>query len=141
MKGFYDTMDAGYIDKDGYIFVTAREDDVINVAGHRISTFAIEDVIFTHPDIIDAVVVGVPDEIKGDVPLCLYVTRSNCSKKSSDINKDLISLVRNSIGAIAFLRLVAEVKKLPRTRSGKVLRKSISDLAKSKQIKVSTLMI
>jgi propionyl-CoA synthetase len=72
-KGFYDTMDAGYMDDEGYVYVTARDDDIINVAGHRLSTNAIEDVVMTHPCVVDAAVVGVPDATKGHTPLCLYV--------------------------------------------------------------------
>lgn len=75
LQGYYNTMDAGYIDELGYVYVTARDDDIINVAGHRISTAALEDIILAHPDVVDAAVVGVPDHTKGEVPLCLYVTR------------------------------------------------------------------
>lgn len=75
MQGYYDTMDAGYIDEFGYVYVTARDDDIINVAGHRISTAALEDIILAHPDIVEAIVVGVPDHTKGEVPLCLYIKR------------------------------------------------------------------
>lgn len=75
LQGYYDTMDAGYIDKFGYIYVTARDDDIINVAGHRISTAALEDIILAHGDVVDAAVVGVPDHTKGEIPLCLYVKR------------------------------------------------------------------
>lgn len=75
MKGYYDTMDAGYVDEFGYVYVTARDDDVINVAGHRLSTSALEDVVLSHPDITDAAVVGVPDHTKGEAPLCLYVMK------------------------------------------------------------------
>lgn len=75
LQGYYDTMDAGYLDEFGYIYVTARDDDIINVAGHRISTAALEDIILAHADVVDAAVVGVPDHTKGEVPLCLYVRR------------------------------------------------------------------
>lgn len=82
-QGYYDTMDAGYFDEFGYVYVTARDDDVINVAGHRISTSALEDVILGHPDVVDAAVVGVPEHTKGEIPLCLYVRRNGKIAKAS----------------------------------------------------------
>ncbi|XP_014226405.1 acyl-CoA synthetase short-chain family member 3, mitochondrial-like [Trichogramma pretiosum] len=134
--GFYDTMDAGYIDEFGYVYVTARDDDVINVAGHRLSTSALEDVVLSHPDVVDATVVGVPEPTKGEIPLCLYVTRDDRNTNEELINGELVARVRELIGPIAAFKLAAEVKGLPRTRSGKTCRKSISDLARSKQIKI-----
>ncbi|XP_022915542.1 acyl-CoA synthetase short-chain family member 3, mitochondrial [Onthophagus taurus] len=135
--GYYDTMDAGYKDEFGYVFVTARDDDIINVAGHRLSTFAIEDVIFAHPDVIDATVVGVPEPTKGEVPLCLFVMRNHAKKNEDEICRDLIRMVREMIGPIASFRLAVAVKGLPRTRSGKVCRKSISNMAKDQEVKIS----
>ncbi|CAB0035269.1 unnamed protein product [Trichogramma brassicae] len=134
--GFYDTMDAGYIDEFGYVYVTARDDDVINVAGHRLSTSALEDVVLSHPDVVDATVVGVPEPTKGEIPLCLYVTRDDRNTNEELINGELVARVRELIGPIAAFKLAAEVKGLPRTRSGKTCRKSIADLARSKQIKI-----
>lgn len=135
--GFYDTMDAGYIDEFGYVYVTARDDDVINVAGHRLSTAALEDVCLSHPDIADAAVIGVPESTKGEVPLCLYVPKKNARKNEAAIARELICMVRELIGPIAAFKLSAPVKGLPRTRSGKLCRKSISNLAKNKEVKIS----
>nr|XP_018908604.1 PREDICTED: acyl-CoA synthetase short-chain family member 3, mitochondrial [Bemisia tabaci] len=134
--GYYDTMDAGFCDENGYIYVTARDDDVINVAGHRLSTSALEDVILSHPDIGDAAVVGVPEPTKGEIPLCLYIIKNGCQKTESEISAELVKLVRELIGPIAAFHLSAAVSGLPRTRSGKTSRKSISDLARNKLVKI-----
>ncbi|XP_065202851.1 acyl-CoA synthetase short-chain family member 3, mitochondrial isoform X1 [Planococcus citri] len=136
-EGYYDTMDAGYKDEHGYIYVTARDDDVINVSGHRLSTAALEDVALSHPDIADATVVGVPEPTKGEIPLCLYVTKTGCQKSDKEINSELVNLVRNLVGPIAAFQITTPVKALPRTRSGKIARKSISDLARNKFVKIS----
>ncbi|XP_022172666.1 acyl-CoA synthetase short-chain family member 3, mitochondrial isoform X1 [Myzus persicae] len=135
--GYYDTMDAGYTDENGYIYVTARDDDVINVAGHRLSTSALEDVILSHPDVGDAAVFGVPETTKGEIPLCLYIKNKNCSKKEEDINNEIVQNVRDLIGPIASFHLCAPVKGLPRTRSGKTARKSLSNLASGKRVIIS----
>ncbi|KAF5306039.1 hypothetical protein FQR65_LT00754 [Abscondita terminalis] len=135
--GYYDTMDAGYFDEYGYIHVTSRDDDVINVAGHRISTAGIEDVIMSHPDISDAAVIGVSEPTKGEVPACLFVLKKDVLKSEDSINKDLIRMVRERIGPIASFRLSVAVKDLPRTRSSKTCRKQISDLANNKPMKIS----
>lgn len=135
--GYYDTMDAGYSDEYGYIYVTARDDDVINVAGHRLSTSALEDVVLAHPDISNACVVGVPETTKGEVPLCLFVMRAGAAKTEEMIIKDILKMVREMVGPIAAFRLATSVRGLPHTRSGKICRKSISDLAKNKQIRIA----
>lgn len=127
-------MDAGYRSKDGYIFVTARDDDVINVAGHRLSTSSLEDAILRHPDIADAAVFGVPEPTKGEVPCCLYVTKMNVHKTAAKLSVELIKIIREIIGPIASFRLVAPVEALPRTRSGKTMRKSMADLARNKLV-------
>lgn len=131
--GFYDTMDAGIKDEHGYIKVMARDDDVINVAGHRLSTSAIEEVILTHPGVGDAAVIGVRDALKGQLPLCLVIPRQDFT---GDLAKELVAKVRNEMGAVAAFRLVATVQGLPRTRSGKTARKTISDLADGKEFKI-----
>ncbi|KZC14230.1 PREDICTED: acyl-CoA synthetase short-chain family member 3, mitochondrial [Dufourea novaeangliae] len=137
-SGYYDTMDVGYKDERGFVYVMARDDDVINVAGHRLSTAALEDVIMAHPDVTDAAVVGVPDPTKGEVPLCLYTMRPEATKNEEQINEELISGVRSLIGPIASFRTAAAVRDLPRTRSGKIIRKSIANLARSKLVKISS---
>lgn len=124
-------MDAGYKDENGYIFITARDDDIINVAGHRISTLALEDAVLRHTDVIEAAVFGVPEQTKGQVPLCLYVPRENCLKTSAKLSAEIIQKIREVVGPIASFRLVAPVKSLPRTISGKTMRKLMADLAKN----------
>jgi len=131
--GFYDTMDAGMKDEHGYIKVMARDDDVINVAGHRLSTSAIEEVILTHPGVGDAAVIGVSDALKGQLPLGLVIPRAGYT---GDLAKELVTKVRADLGAVAAFRLVTIVKGLPRTRSGKTARKSIADLADGKTVKI-----
>ncbi|KAK2585890.1 hypothetical protein KPH14_010478 [Odynerus spinipes] len=134
--GYYDTMDAGYVDECGYVYVMTRDDDIINVAGHRLSTAALEDIVLAHPDIVDAAVIGVPDRTKGEVPLCLYVKHQDTTKKEEEINQELIANVRQLIGPIASFRFTGAVDGLPRTRSGKIMRKAISKLARSEQVKI-----
>jgi len=131
--GYYDTMDAGIKDEHGYIKVMARDDDVINVAGHRLSTSAIEEVLLRHPLVADAAVVGVADKLKGQVPLGLVIPRKG---DSTNLEKELVKRVRDDLGAVAAFRLVTTVCGLPRTRSGKTARKTIADLADGKQIKI-----
>lgn len=113
-------MDAGYKDENGYIFITARDDDIINVSGHRISTMALEDAVLRHPDVADAAVFGVPESTKGEVPLCLYIIKDTTDKASTKIGVELIKIIREVIGPIASFRLVAQVNALPRTRSGEL---------------------
>lgn len=127
-------MDAGYKDENGYVFVTARDDDVINVAGHRISTSSLEDAVLRHPEVADAAVFGVPEPTKGEVPLCLYVTKNGVTKSSAKLSVELIKLIRDIIGPIASFKLVSPVEMLPRTRSGKTMRKSMADFAQNKQV-------
>lgn len=114
-------MDCGYKDENGYVYITGRDDDVINVAGHRISTSAIEDAILRNPNVSDAAVFGVPDATKGEVPLCLYILSDSTDKLSTKIDVELIHAIREIIGPVVSLRLVAPVTALPRTRSGKSL--------------------
>ncbi len=125
--GYYLTGDGGRIDEDGYLFVMGRIDDVINVAGHRLSTGAIEEVLATHPAVAECAVIGVPDEIKGQAPRGLVVLKAGAS--AGGLAEDLIDLVRNEIGAVAAFRLVDVVPALPKTRSGKILRKTLRGIA------------
>ncbi|XP_013186107.1 acyl-CoA synthetase short-chain family member 3, mitochondrial isoform X1 [Amyelois transitella] len=138
--GYYDTQDAGWISIEGAVWVVARADDVINVAGHRLSTAALEDVVLKHARVADAVVVGAPDPTKGDVPLCLYVMRPPQDDEEivaeSTVTQELISLVRHLIGPIASFRKAVAVPALPRTRSGKALRGTIAKLARSQLVKL-----
>ncbi|XP_073980398.1 acyl-CoA synthetase short-chain family member 3, mitochondrial isoform X2 [Rhodnius prolixus] len=136
--GFYDTMDAGYRDENGYIYVLARDDDIINVAGHRLSTAALEDVILSHPDVADGAVIGVPEFTKGEIPLCLYVLKPGVTKEEEVVGEELVKLVRKLIGPIAAMKLCIAVSALPRTRSGKIARKSLADLARNKAVVISS---
>lgn len=129
-------MDAGIQDKDGHIFVMSREDDVINIAGHRISTSALEEVVLSHSLVTDAAVVGISDSLKGQLPLALCVLSSEAKISEEQIRKELIKMVRDAIGPVAAFKLVITVPALPRTRSGKTPRKTISDLAQNKSVRV-----
>lgn len=148
------------MDKDGQLYVMSRDDDVINVAGHRLSTSALEEALLEHPCVSEAAVVGVPDEMKGELPLGLYVTtkgqshdytlnfffilnltrqrvpRAANTKSEAEINKEVVKLVRELVGPVAAFRLVNSVEALPKTRSGKIARKSIADLARNKKVAV-----
>ena len=125
--GYYLTGDGGYLDEDGYLFVMGRIDDVINVAGHRLSTGAIEAVVAAHPAVAECAVIGVADEIKGQVPRGLVVLKSGASAEG--LADELIAAVRNSIGAVACFNSVDVVSALPKTRSGKILRKTMRGIA------------
>lgn len=129
-------MDAGYKDENDYIFVTARDDDVINVAGHRISTSSLEDAVLRHPDIVDAAVFGVPEATKGQVPLCLYIPKDNCKRAGAKLSAEIIKIIRDVVGPIAAFRLVAPVEALPRTRSGKTMRRVMADFAKNQLVEI-----
>jgi propionyl-CoA synthetase len=128
--GYYLTGDGGYLDDDGYLFVMGRVDDVINVAGHRLSTGAIESVLATHPAVAECAVIGVADEIKGQVPRGLVVLKTGAS--ADGLAEDLVKSVRDEIGAVACFKLVDVVAALPKTRSGKILRKTMRGIAHGK---------
>lgn len=134
--GYYETADAGYIDKDGYIFVMARTDDIINVAGHRLSTGAMEEVIAGHPDVAECAVMGVADPLKGQLPLGMMVLNAGSEKSHEDVIKEVIALVRNKIGPVAAFKTATVVKRLPKTRSGKILRGTMRSIADKKEYRV-----
>ncbi|MGC8536289.1 MAG: propionyl-CoA synthetase [Rhizomicrobium sp.] len=127
--GYYLTADGGYMDDDGYVFIMGRIDDVINVAGHRLSTGQIEELLGSHAAVAECAVVGVNDELKGEVPLGLVVLKDGVSVRPEHIEKELIVLIRDQLGAIAAPRNVAVVPRLPKTRSGKILRNTIRQLS------------
>ncbi len=127
--GYYETGDAGYIDEAGYVFVMARTDDVINVAGHRLSTGAMEEVLAAHPDVAECAVIGVADELKGQLPLGMIVLNDGVNRSDDEICKESILLVREKIGPVAAFKLCVVVKRLPKTRSGKVLRATMRKIA------------
>ncbi|NMH65641.1 propionyl-CoA synthetase [Shewanella sp. SHSM-M6] len=127
--GYYLTGDAGYLDEEGYLYVMSRIDDIINVAGHRLSTGRFEEVLCQHPDVAEAAVIGVEDKLKGQVPLGLVVLKSGVQTRDEILYQELIALVRQQIGPVASFRLVSAVQKLPKTRSGKILRGTMRKIA------------
>jgi propionyl-CoA synthetase len=127
--GFYETADAGYIDDDGYLFVMARTDDIINVAGHRLSTGGMEEILASHPDVAECAVIGVADALKGQVPVGLAVLNAGVQRDPQVIAGELVRLVRERLGAVASMKQVLIIKRLPKTRSGKVLRKTMRKIA------------
>jgi propionyl-CoA synthetase len=127
--GYYLTADAGYKDEDGYLWVMTRTDDIINVAGHRLSTGALEEVLASHPDVAECAVLGVTDEIKGEIPLGLIVLKAGVRRSDGEIISEAVQMVRERIGAVASFRVAVVVKRLPKTRSGKILRGTIKKIA------------
>ncbi len=127
--GYYKTADAGFIDEDGYVYVMSRTDDIINVAGHRLSTGAMEEVLAAHPDVAECAVTGVRDSLKGQLPLGLLVLNTGCRTPAKQIVTECISLMREKIGPVAAFKQAVVVKRLPKTRSGKILRGTVSRIA------------
>ncbi len=133
--GYYKTGDAGYIDADGYVFVMARTDDVINVAGHRLSTGAIEEVLASHPDVAECAVIGAADQLKGQVPLGFLVLKAGVDRPDQEIVAETVQLVRERIGPVAAFKVATVVKRLPKTRSGKILRGTMQKIADGEEYK------
>ncbi len=127
--GYYETGDAGYVDEDGYLYIMARTDDVINVAGHRLSTGAMEEVLASHPDVAECAVIGVADELKGQSPLGLLCLKKGAAKDHADIVKECVKLMRDRIGPVADFKRAVVVDRLPKTRSGKILRGTMVKIA------------
>ena len=127
--GYYLTADAGYKDEDGYLWIMSRTDDIINVAGHRLSTGAMEEVLAAHPDVAECAVVGIADPIKGEIPLGLIVLKAGVRRSNDEIVAELIQMVRDRIGPVASFKIASVVKRLPKTRSGKILRGTIKKIA------------
>ncbi|THB76043.1 MAG: propionyl-CoA synthetase [Desulfobulbaceae bacterium] len=134
--GYYETSDGGYIDDDGYVFVMGRMDDVINVAGHRLSTGAMEEVIATHPDIAECAVIGTDDQLKGQLPVGLFVLKSGVDRDIEEVKTELVKMVREQIGAIACFKESTAVGRLPKTRSGKILRGTMRSIASGKEYRM-----
>jgi propionyl-CoA synthetase len=134
--GFYLTGDAGYIDEEGYVWIMSRIDDVINVAGHRLSTGGMEEVLAGHPDVAECAVIGVADPLKGQLPLGLVVLKAGVTRPQAQVLQELVERVRRHIGAVAAFRHVAIVARLPKTRSGKVLRATMRAIADSQAYNV-----
>jgi propionyl-CoA synthetase len=134
--GYYLSGDGGYKDEEGYIFITGRTDDVINVAGHRLSTAEMEEVVAAHICIAECAVIGIHDELKGQVPLALVVTKLGTEMEQYQLEQEIIKLVRHQIGAVASLRNVVLVPRLPKTRSGKILRKLMRSIADGAEFQI-----
>ena len=134
--GYYETKDAGFIDDDGYVSVMTRTDDVINVAGHRLSTGQFEEVIAAHPDVAECAAIGVADTLKGQVPLGFLVLKAGVSRPHEDIVKEVVALVREKVGPVADFKKALVVARLPKTRSGKVVRKTMAHIADCNEYKV-----
>jgi propionyl-CoA synthetase len=130
-NGYYLTGDAGYKDADGYLWIMSRIDDVINVAGHRLSTGAMEEVLSGHQDVAECAVIGVADQLKGQLPLGLVVLKAGVNRPDEEIVKELVKRVRDQIGAVAAFKQAVIVKRLPKTRSGKILRGTMAKIADS----------
>lgn len=127
--GYYETGDAGYIDDNGYVFVMARTDDVINVAGHRLSTGGMEEILAAHKDVAECAVIGVADELKGQLPLGMIVLNNGVDRPHETINKEVVQLVRDQLGPVAAFKHCCVVERLPKTRSGKILRATMRSIA------------
>ena len=134
--GYYVTGDAGYIDKDGYLWIMGRIDDIINTAGHRLSTGAMEEVLASHPDVAECAVCGVSDSVKGEIPLGFIVLKSGTTKDHTEIIREVIGMVREKIGPIASFKKAVVVKRLPKTRSGKILRRTMKKIADGEEYRI-----
>ncbi|NGN42222.1 propionyl-CoA synthetase [Mesorhizobium sp. CGMCC 1.15528] len=134
--GYYKTADAGYIDDENYLFIMARTDDIINVAGHRLSTGGMEEVLAEHPDVAECAVIGIADAMKGQVPCGFVVLNAGVSRDAAEIEKEVVALVRDRIGPVAAFRIVVAIKRLPKTRSGKILRATMQKIADREEWKM-----
>ena len=134
--GFYETGDAGMIDEDGYLYIMARTDDVINVAGHRLSTGAMEEVLASHPDVAECAVIGVSDALKGQAPMGFVCLTNGVDRPHGEITAECVKMIRNQIGPVAAFKLALVVDRLPKTRSGKILRGTMVKIADSEAFKM-----
>jgi propionyl-CoA synthetase len=134
--GYYKTADAGMIDEDGYAYVMSRTDDIINVAGHRLSTGQMEEVLASHPDVAECAVIGVADQLKGQLPLGFICLKAGVTKPDDQILKEVVALVRETIGPVAAFKSCTVVKRLPKTRSGKILRGTMQKIADNQDYKM-----
>ncbi len=133
--GYYETGDAGYIDEDGYLYIMARTDDVINVAGHRLSTGAMEEVLASHPDVAECAVIGVADSLKGQSPVGFLCLKAGASTPHERVVADVVRMVRDKIGPVAAFKSACVVDRLPKTRSGKILRATMAKIADGEPFK------
>lgn len=128
-EGYYSTADAGFKDEDGYLHIMSRTDDIINVAGHRLSTGGIEEVLASHPDVAECAVIGVKDDLKGEVPIGLLVLNAGVERDPEVIAAEVVQMVRDQIGPVAAFKQATVIERLPKTRSGKILRGTIKKIA------------
>ena len=135
IPGYYKTGDAGFVDEDGYLFIMARTDDIINVAGHRLSTGGMEEVLASHRDVAECAVIGIQDEVKGQLPMGFVVLNAGVNRPTGEIEKELVGLVREKIGPVAAFKIALIVKRLPKTRSGKILRGVMRKIADGEEYK------
>jgi propionyl-CoA synthetase len=133
--GYYQTYDAGHIDEDGYVWIMSRTDDVINVAGHRLSTGAIEEVLAEHKDVAECAVLGIADKLKGQIPIGLLALKSGVTKDKKEITDECVKMVRDKVGPVAAFKIAIIVKRLPKTRSGKILRGTVRKIADNEPYK------
>jgi len=133
---YYQTGDAGYLDDDGYLYIMARTDDIINVAGHRLSTGQMEEVVSEHRDVAECAVLGIADEMKGQIPAGFVVLNAGVNRDFTEIDAELVKLVRERIGPVAAFKTVLSIPRLPKTRSGKILRGTIQKIADQQEFKV-----
>ena len=134
--GYYKTADAGYKDEEGYLYIMARTDDIINVAGHRLSTGGMEEVLANHPDVAECAVVGVADQLKGQLPVGFLVLKAGVDKDNAEIVKEVVAMVRDQIGPVAAFKQATVVERLPKTRSGKILRGTMQKIADNEAYKM-----
>ena len=134
--GYYETGDAGMKDEDGYLYIMSRTDDVINVAGHRLSTGAMEEVLASHPDVAECAVIGVSDALKGQMPMGFLCLSSGVDRDEAEVCKECVKLVRDQIGPVAAFKLCTVVDRLPKTRSGKILRATMVKIADGEEFKM-----
>jgi propionyl-CoA synthetase len=134
--GYYQTYDAGHIDEDGYVWIMSRTDDVINVAGHRLSTGAIEEVLAEHKDVAECAVLGVADKLKGQIPIGLLALKAGVTKDEKEITDECVKMIRDKVGPVAAFKIAIIVKRLPKTRSGKILRGTVRKIADNEPYKI-----
>jgi len=134
--GYYQTYDAGHIDEDGYVWIMSRTDDIINVAGHRLSTGAMEEVLAEHQDVAECAVLGIADKLKGQLPIGLLTLKAGVTKKHEDISKECDQMIREKVGPVAAFKTAIVIKRLPKTRSGKILRGTVRKIADNEPYKM-----
>ena len=134
--GYYKTYDAGHIDDDGYIWIMSRTDDIINVAGHRLSTGVMEEVLADHKDVAECAVLGISDKLKGQLPIGLLILKAGVKKNHDEISKECIQMIREKVGPVAVFKTAIVIKRLPKTRSGKILRGTVKKIADGETYKM-----